>query len=292
MYSSFPLLCAVLFLLLGGFIYLRNPRAASNRVFALSCLSTCWWQGCWTILFSIADLQLAKLLARVGYSGIVFIPTTFFHFFVRFTESEKDFRWVRVAYVLTLGFVAAIWTSDLFVTDVHHFAWGYYPRAGPIHVVFLTLLLVLFLRAVVLLLRRLSLTKPNPLLYNQTKYVLLAILAYALASVDFLMNYRLAAFYPPGFVAILVSFGITTYAIVQYRLLDINLVVARTLILVAVYAMVLGIPFCIGQVWKESLVRLLSSAWWFGPVLVSTVLASAGPFLFLYFRHQAEELLL
>ena len=229
---------------------------------------------------------------RLGYSGIIFIPLTFFHFFVTYVHSQEDRKWVKLAYLLGVLLTILIWTTDLIVSGVYHYHWGFYPKAGILHPFYLLLLTVLAVRAVILLKKDLDCNKKSPLVYNQTKYVLVAILLYMLASVDFLVNYKIISVYPPGFVAIMLSLCAITYAIVRYRLLDINIVVTRTAVFAGVYALVLGIPLGAALVWQGELERLLGTRWWVWMWLVGAFLTTLAHYTNLFFQRRAEERLL
>ena len=89
--NSIPtFITALLSLGLGIFILARNRTSKLNWTFAAWCFLTFYWQTCWTILFNVQDLFVADLLARLGYSGIIFIPIVFFHFVVEFTKAGRE----------------------------------------------------------------------------------------------------------------------------------------------------------------------------------------------------------
>lgn len=73
-----------------------------------------------------------------------------------------------------------------------------------------------------------------------------------------------------------------TYAILKYRLMDINLALTRAGIFVIVYALVLGIPFWLGA----------KTGKWLYSTLMITVLATVGPFIYTYIRRRTEDILL
>jgi signal transduction histidine kinase len=55
---------------------------------------------------------------------------------------------------------------------------------------------------------------------------------------------------------------------------------------------VLGLPFVVAYSQQTYLMALLGSNWWLVPLILSTILATAGPFIYLYIQHRAEERLL
>ncbi|MBF0503523.1 MAG: GAF domain-containing protein [Candidatus Omnitrophica bacterium] len=88
--------------------------------------------------------------------------------------------------------------------------------------------------------------------------------------------------YPYGQILVCVYGALATYAIFRYRLMDVRLVVSNTAIFIGVYAFVLGIPFIFGykyHLWEVAIWAML-------------VLATFGPFAYLYIQRRAEDRLL
>lgn len=82
------------------------------------------------------------------------------------------------------------------------------------------------------------------------------------------------------------------YAIVRYRIMDIQLVITRTGIFVLIYCTIIGIPaFLIFQM-RDILERQIGSNWWLLPAGLFSVLSFGGPFIYLTLQRKAEALLL
>ena len=126
---------------------------------------------------------------------------------------------------------------------------------------------------------------------QQLKYILLAFVIFTLASLDFVPNYGINIF-PVGFIPVTIFILLIFYSIVRYRLMDIGIAITRTGIFLIVYSFVLGIPFALAFGWREQLKQLMGEIWWIVPLITSTVLATAGPFIFLYIQKKAENRLL
>ena len=102
-YNLLPLISSVLFLALGLFVYTRNKSSKVNFSFFLVCLVTFWWQFSWFILFSFDNEFLASYLVKIGYIGIIFIPITFFYFFVHLLDLKKRFDVYLVYLAYSVG---------------------------------------------------------------------------------------------------------------------------------------------------------------------------------------------
>src|SRR3990167_3191694 len=200
-YAIPPFVSAILFLVLTLFVWTRKRRNILNFTLGLACFVTFWWQISWVFLFSVTDQQLASILVKVGYSGILFIPLTLYHFFMRYVRPNQDRVVVWLSYLSGVILLYFLWFSPFFINGFYDFYWGFYPKAGTLHFVYLLILGSLALRAVFLL--NLAVSQPSPK-RNQAKFVLFALIAYLPASSDFLVNYGFE-FYPFGFIFILVT---------------------------------------------------------------------------------------
>ena len=286
-----PLVSSILFILLGVFVFFKNPRSNINQAFGLMCLVTFWWQFSWFILFSFNTEKMASIMVRVGYSGIIFIPYSFYHFFIFFLKKNREKKIVPFAYLAGLFFLFFNWSSNLFIKGYYKYSWGYYPKAGILHPLYLLTLFAVAGRVTYLLYKESFDTKSSPARYNQVKYLLCAFVIYTLASFDFVVNYGVGI-YPIGFIFIIISLSIMAYIIVKYHLLDIKVVFARAWIFIIVYLLVLGVPLGLTGWGKNSLQELLGVNWYWAPVFLAIILASAGPFIYTFLRRQAEEVLL
>ena len=284
--ASVPtLFTAVLSIALGLFV-LRRHKSSLHWTFALCCFLTGYWQICWSLLFNVSDEATATLLARLGYSGITFIPMVFFHFIVEFTQNAAMRKFLRLFYPLAACFLVLGWAGQLYIAGVYRYSWGFYPRAGELHWTFLVLLaimLVLGSRGLFAYRRAVS---EQRLKVNQINYVIVSTIIYSVASIDFLANYGIG-FYPLGMLFTNLHVAIIAYAIVHYRLLDINVALKRSLI--SGFILVALLVPCY-------LILIASQQFAFGGVnlafsLLTLALLAGAAFLFPRFRFIGEEAL-
>jgi two-component system NtrC family sensor kinase len=285
LYSVPPLITSFLALFLCFFVISRNPKSIVNITFGGVCLCTAYWQGTWALLFNVEDPTLAMFLVRIGYSGIVFIPVIFFHFIATLTNLG-DPRLVRLFYILGGAFLFTLWFSDLFISGAYRFSWGYYPKAGPVHPLFLIALTIMLLRALALLNIYRSQVASQPIKVNQTRYVAISTVIYSFSASDFIVNYGFG-FYPVGFVFTTAYTVIIAYAIIQYRLLDISLLIKKTLVYASLLATLL-VP-CYGLVVLAQQVRFGRIDYLFS--LGILILFIAIGFFFPKFRFMTEDAL-
>lgn len=243
-YALPPLICAIISIFLGLFIFLRNKTSIVNIAFALLCLVTFHWQFSWFILFTFGGEKLASTLVKIGYVGIIFIPITFYHFIAAFLEKTKENKFVYFSYLLGFVFVYFLLATNYFVKGYYKYFWGYYPKANFLHLFYLSFLGILVLRWFHLLNTHMKKETLTPIMRNQTKYLLLALGIYLPATSDFIVNYG-AKFYPLGFIFVVLSWGMISYAIVQYRLMEIEVIIRKALVFSGVYAPIFSLFFLI-----------------------------------------------
>lgn len=231
-YAISPLLCAVLALLLGGFVLSKNLKSSVNRSFALLCLETFWWQACWfAIYYAGADAQ-KDLIVRAGYSLILFIPFTYYHFVVQFLRLKKEMGRVRLFYFIGIFWLILLWTTNIFIAGHNEFNWGTYGKAGSVHPIYLIFVAIVAWRGLTFLKASMVDPERSALARNQSKFVFLAVCLYCFALLEYFINYGVA-FYPIGVFFILGSFLVIAYAIVTLRLMDITFVIRDTTVRLA-----------------------------------------------------------
>ncbi|MCM8773795.1 MAG: hypothetical protein NC820_03560, partial [Candidatus Omnitrophica bacterium] len=220
-YSIPPLLSAFSFFSLGAIVLFKSKEKFSVRsVFMLNSLTTFWWQFSWFILFNIKNESLADILVKIGYSGIIFIPASFFHFYISYLDKSK--RWVYFYYAIAFIFLIILWSSKAYINNYYTYFWGYYPKAGYLHPIYLTYLTIIAIHCLSTLFLAGRQIEWKGIKGNQIKYLFVGLIIYTFASFDFLVNYGIES-YPLGFIPILISLSLVAYAIIKYRLMDIKL---------------------------------------------------------------------
>lgn len=273
-YTLPPLVSALLFFVLGVFVLRKNKNKALAWSFFLICLATIWWQFCWFILFNVQSAQLASILVRVGYAGIIFISVFLFHFSLILLKDLKviktfDKFLLWLAYGLSAVFEFSLFFTNTFVQGYYVYFWGYYPRVGWMHLVYVALTLFLITRIVILLIKAYRKPTTSALQKSQMKYFVVAQIFYNLAAVDFLVNYGVE-FYPFAFVFILVFLSITAYIIMTQRFMNVRPVLRNSTVYLSSLIIVL-VPALVVKYWLDAV--LPSFIYWIDFLAVVAMLS-------------------
>lgn len=252
-YSIPAIVVATTMFSLGVFVLTRNSKSGTHRALFLQALCLSLWLFTYGLMYSARQSEIARALINIGYLAVIFIPVTFYHFAYHYVELYRHKKWLVIAYLVSGVFTSLLWFTDLFVSGMTRYFWGYYPKAGLAHPAFMMFFSTLYSTAVWCILRTLH-NKAHQLSISERNRTRLVVAAFGLAfiaSMDFLPNYGVAI-YPFGYLFIGVEISLLAYAIVRHQLLDIEVIVKRT----AVFAgMALGmmamiaVPTFVAQTW-------------------------------------------
>src|SRR3989442_3159331 len=221
LYSIPDLLACTLILSCGLWIVLNNYREAPNITFSLVCLAVCCWLFGAFMVYSSTQEEEARLWEKLLYIGVVYIPALFYHFCVSFLHAEKHNKRVLANYLLSTFFLLLIPTPYL-INGHYSFFWGYYPKAGPLHPLYLAYFASVSLASLLKLYRGAKAKEESsPLEATRIKYVFWAFAIGYLASADFVQSYGYE-FYPFGYFFVTLWVLIVSYATLKYQLLDIS----------------------------------------------------------------------
>lgn len=286
-------LTSILIILLGSFVFFKNRNSSVNKSFFFFTLAVFLWLFFYSLAYFSPNKDISYQLFQIGYLGVFFIPTTWLHFTFKFLQKNYK-QFIFLLYLCSFTFALIQKAFGLFIYGFREYSWGIYPQAAiPYHLVFLTYFISMFSVSMTFLFWEFFFKAKihDQLQVLRIKYVFWGTVIGSLAAVDFLPNYGFASF-PFGFVFMLSFIIMTAFAIIKYRFLDLTLVFTRTGIFVAVYSLVLGVPFAIAFSGRGKLEYFLGDNWWLIPMVSLTVLATSGPFLYLYIQKRAEEQLL
>ena len=247
-------------------------------IFSGYCLAIAFW--CFFISFFNANFQDPYLIyGRSLHLFAILIPALFFWFVDSFLKEKSKFGqylFIPVGFFLVFNFF-----TKLLINGITNKTQYSYPSPSSLYPFFFLYFFLVTLLAIIKLFK--AYKNSEGARRNQIKYLLLfSIFGYIGGSKNALIVYNLHPFliYPYGMYAIPIYVIGVVYAIVKYRLLDIRLAISNTAIFIAVYALVLGVPFLFGYKYHQWQI----STW------AMLVLATAGPFIFIYLYRKEQKI--
>lgn len=216
LYSILPAAVALYFLIAGLIVHFKFSSHRSHIAFIILCVTTFAWQFTWAILFQVSDPVLADILIKTGYLLIIFLPTSIYHFLIEISHSHTEIHYVYFSYVIAFLLAITLLTTNLLISGHYEYFFGFYPKAGPLHILHVLQTAIVTSRGLYLVYKKQNET--SGLFKSQLRYCLLSVLIYILASVDYLCNYGFE-FYPPGIFFITIGLSIFLYALLKMELM-------------------------------------------------------------------------
>jgi len=232
---------AIASLILGASVFLKNVRDPKNVVFGLFTLSVSAWSAFY-VMWQISDNASSAL----GYSGAVsfaaiFIPLCYFHFSTLLAghRSLKLRRELKIGYS-TAFVLGGLSMTSLMVTGVEpRGGFPFWPVAGPFYPIYLLHFFYFTVRTVMVLFRayRAAVSASRA----QLGYVFYAtVVGFIGGSTNFFLWYSIPI--PPvgnGLVGAYIF--VVSYAVVRFRLLEVDYVLVKGLVVVLTI-LLLSIP--------------------------------------------------
>lgn len=119
--------------------------------------------------------------------------------------------------------------------------WGYYPVAGELYYIFPIMYFTIFIVSAVLLYINYikEVANKNRQKTQQYKYVLFAYAIGTTGVIDYLIKFGLNV-YPYGYISALLYIALVAYAVLKHRLMDINIVLKKTLVYTTMAGLLTG----------------------------------------------------
>jgi signal transduction histidine kinase len=239
-------------LFLAVFVYLKNTKSPLNRLYALEELSAAVWIFCYFKMITSLDSGGGLFWSRALHVGALLIPLFFLHFSLFLLNKNQEKRKVIITYYLTCFILLALLPTRLFVLDATpKFTFGYFIVPGT----FYHLFTLYFFTCAIYTLYHLFNGFRNSwgTRRNQLKYLFFA---YLIGFGGGGVSAFLPLFNIPtprwGLYLIPLCMAIMAYAIVKYRLMDINIAIktgaAHALLAVLTTGISIGLIFGVDRV--------------------------------------------
>ncbi|MBL7157217.1 MAG: GAF domain-containing protein [Candidatus Omnitrophica bacterium] len=243
------------------FVYFKGRHSKLSKIWAFFTFCVAIYGFGAYMAVTAQNYDSAFFWWQVSYVGVILLPALFLHFVLSFLEIKKPIL-LNVVYVITfLIWIANIVSKNLFIghvsllfTDsrIYKPAWWVYPP-GPLHI-FHTLILYFGLLTYAMILLIKSYRSASRFKQNQIKYFSIAmILGFAGGGTSYLPCFGINL-YPVFNITVPLYTFIIAYTIIRHQLMDISVVIKKTLVFASLFAIVLGIFIGITLITQELIV--------------------------------------
>jgi signal transduction histidine kinase len=264
-YSIFPLISGIFVSFCGFFVLSKNTKSKLNQIFFSFTLAVAVWLFATFAMLSSKTDEKAIFWDRIVYIGVVFIPTTFYHFVLLFSKIKNQKKLLYLGYFLSFTFLV-LSRTDYFVADLYRYSWGFHTQARFFHHLFLAFFASYIYLSLSNLYRYYQRTEGIERM--QAAYILLVILIMILNSLAFLpaYNINISPLFSYSLPVIIVA--ILSFAIVKYHLFKIQVLLTELLVGIMGLILFLQIIFAPTKEWKISTFSIFILFLIFGYLLI------------------------
>lgn len=280
-HALFPTLTSILFLIFGLFIFFKTKKNETTISYLLFCSSIFWWLINFSLMYWSKDETTAFIFANISFLGVLCIPVSMLHFVSSFLGYNYK-KVIYPLYILNIPLAILQYKYFIFYGKIKTCFWGYYPQADVAYPIVFTEFCLLFVVGLILLFKNLMDKNISNIRHQQIKYLFFSFAILSLGIGDYLTKFGDIQIYPFGYILILIFVVTICFTIVNFNLLDIKLVLTKTLIWFVLYLFFLCSPIYFGY----------KSGQWLIACIALFLFASFGQMIAKYFQMKAESYLL
>lgn len=231
--SILYLLASFFIISIGTIVFLNNYKNPINRSFFLVCLSTFIWQFFYAFMLN-NNFGMGLLFAKIGHFAVPYVPVTLLHYTIRTLNIKRINIILRLLYLEAMIMSLLVFSSSLHFSKLIKHPWGVYPKGEILMFVDFTICCLIagsFLSVIIYhyIKKRKSV---NIFELNRLKYIFISVFIFALAIIDYIPKLPKieSDAIPLGNIFIIIFVSLNSYAILKYRLFDINIVIRKGVI--------------------------------------------------------------
>ncbi|HNX10706.1 MAG TPA: ATP-binding protein [bacterium] len=227
--ESFLITSMVVVFLLGLIVLLKGKKATINRLFFFVAFVCALWEFCTLMMFNSPDEAGIMFWDRLVYAGVVFFPAVEYHFSCAVTYYNRQRRWIlALGYLLSVFFLYLTWTPYL-VDKVYYYRWGVHTQAQIGHHFFFAFFILYVVAFLFNFIKQYRITTVKVDKSRLTYYLVAFTILNVLGGAGFLPAYKIFV-YPIFLIAPLIFSILITYAIILHGLMNIKLILRRSLV--------------------------------------------------------------
>ena len=251
-YAIPTLVSGVAIIALGFIVFVGERNSRVSLSFFIMTVTAAIWLFCYSLMYCSVVAHVASTWAVIGQLGITSIPAAVYHFTVGTLEIySKHKNRVRLGWLVSGFFFVTALYSDVFISGVNLFWWGYYARYEWASIPFLGYFFGLMALNLQLYWRGYHSASPGVEKLRSKALFTAFSIAY-LGSFDYLAAFGIPL-YPFGYLAVLGFTTLAARAVWRFRLVDITPAFAATEIINAMADALLVLN-------KEGIVRVANRA--------------------------------
>lgn len=214
-------------------VYWQQPRSRANLAFSWFAFSGALWSAFYFIWQISGSPSGAVTATQLLTATAIVIPIAYFHFVQRLLEKNRTTE-LRLGYGMALVFGFLAFTPSLIAGVAPKAGFPFWPLPGPLYPLYLLVFFYYVIAAVAMLVS--GLRAAEGLQRNQLRLVLLGTsIGFLGGSTNYFLWYDIPV--PPiGNALVAVYVVAVGYAIIRFRLMEVNLLAARW----ATYAVLIG----------------------------------------------------
>ncbi len=225
----YPLLSMAFILSLGILVFYKNSKAIINRLFFIVTIVFGIWQFGTFMMFISSNDKAITFWDRFIYLGVVFMPAFQYHFSLLVTHSNKIRKiMLNIAYVFSIFFLF-LSRTDYFVHGVYYYKWGTHTIAQIGHHFFLFFFFFYIFSLLYNFYCHFRDSRQQSERYRMVYFTISFAILNLVGGTGYLPAYKIGV-YPISLIAPLIFSILITYAIIRYRLMDIKVVIKKSLL--------------------------------------------------------------
>ncbi|MBN1353652.1 MAG: hypothetical protein JW994_03155, partial [Candidatus Omnitrophica bacterium] len=253
LYPYIALVSSIIMFTLAIFVLTRNIKNRLYQIFFLFNISAAVWVFNSFLLWSSKNAHFAYMWKGANFVFSAFIPAFFMHLSFIITNERKKFKKILIIVYAISAFFAICSQTPLFIRDVVVFKpyFNFIPVQGILFIPFI----VFFYTSAAFVYFRLvnALKKASGNFRIQIQYIVFGtVLGFISSLIYFLLFYKInfEKFFPHDLLTLFYTI-IMAYAIVRHQLMEIEVIIKKTLVfaglLASVFAMLLLPTFVIQE---------------------------------------------
>jgi len=231
-YASVALIGGILNSCFALFVYLKNKRGLQNRLFVFLCTAFAIWTYSYWIWLSFSyNEHIALFWSRMLNFGATLVPVFYLHWILSILNlHNKRKKLIISAYILTFIFVLFSFSPWYIKAVKPILFFPYWPQAGFLYTIYLISTYFTFSGYALYCLIKAFKTSYG-FKRNQIKYLFIgSFLGFGGGAFNFFLMYGISIFPPIGMFLVPLNAISFAYAAIKYRLMDIRLVISKSIL--------------------------------------------------------------